>query len=484
MSNLSELLPAGAGAKSAEFVASGTLGSGVTVVLKSDGTVEAVGETSISDGVGASSVFESATSVYISATYNSSNNKVVIAYRDDGNSSRGTAVVGTVSGTSITFGSRVTFTSAQASYISSAYDANSNKVVFSYQDLNSGDRGFAIVGTVSGTSISFGSAASWQIFGNITFSSISYDPNSQKIVIAYTDSSDSNYGKAVVGTVSGTSISFGTSVVFNSGTTNYIASSYDSSAQKTVISYRNNSNSNYGTAIVGTVSGTSISFGSAVVFESANSQYIASAYDLNENKLVIAYQDSGNSGYGTAVVGTVSGTSISFGSPVVFNTGNTFYNSISYDENAKKIVVSYTNGGSSNQGTAKTGAVSGTTLSFNSPISYGSATSVYIASAYDSASKKVVIAYRDDGNSYYGTAIVYQAAYDATNSADFIGITDQAIADTATGAVIVQGGVSEKVSSLTTGSDYYVQYDGSLSTTVSSVPAGRALSTTSILLEG
>jgi hypothetical protein len=39
MSNLSELLPAGAGAKSAEFVASGTLGSGVTVALQSDGTV-------------------------------------------------------------------------------------------------------------------------------------------------------------------------------------------------------------------------------------------------------------------------------------------------------------------------------------------------------------------------------------------------------------------------------------------------------------
>lgn len=72
----------------------------------------------------------------------------------------------------------------------------------------------------------------------------------------------------------------------------------------------------------------------------------------------------------------------------------------------------------------------------------------------------------------------------ASNYTDFIGITDQAIADTATGAVIVQGGVSDKVSGLTTGSDYYLQADGSLSTTVSSVPAGRALSSTSILLGG
>ena len=36
---------AGAGAKSADFVASGTLGSGVTVALKADGTVEAVAST-------------------------------------------------------------------------------------------------------------------------------------------------------------------------------------------------------------------------------------------------------------------------------------------------------------------------------------------------------------------------------------------------------------------------------------------------------
>ena len=37
------------------------------------------------------------------------------------------------------------------------------------------------------------------------------------------------------------------------------------------------------------------------------------------DKVVIAYDDYGNNGgYGTAIVGTVSGTSISFGSPAVF----------------------------------------------------------------------------------------------------------------------------------------------------------------------
>ena len=94
----------------------------------------------------------------------------------------------------------------------------------------------------------------------------------------------------------------------------------------------------------------------------------------------------------------------------------------------------------------------------------------------------VVIGYSNGQNANRGEAVVFKNS--STNSADFIGITKEAIADTATGLVTPQGGVNTSVSSLTTGSDYYVQNDGTLSTTVSSVPAGRALSTTSILLEG
>ena len=72
---------------------------------------------------------------------------------------------------------------------------------------------------------------------------------------------------------------------------------------------------------------------------------------------------------------------------------------------------------------------------------------------------------------YTCLAPVYAFVYTAysSNYTSFIGITDQAIANTATGAVIVQGGVSDKVTGLTTGSDYYVQANGTLSTTVSSL---------------
>ena len=88
------------------------------------------------------------------------------------------------------------------------------------------------------------------------------------------------------------------------------------------MAYRDQGNSEYGTAIVGTVSSTSISFGTAAVFESASlgGTDTAATFDSASNKVVIVYTDEGNTNYGTAVVGTVSSTSISFGTPVVFES--------------------------------------------------------------------------------------------------------------------------------------------------------------------
>ena len=398
---------------------------------------------------GSASVFESATSNYISAVYDSSSNKIVIAYEDSGNSSYGTAVVGTVSGTGISFGTPVVFESAITQWPFATFDSTNNKVVIAYRDYDNSNKGTAIVGTVSGTSISFGSAAVFEnaAIGNTL--SATYDSTNQKVVIAYRDTGNSNYGTAIVGTVSGTSISFGTAVVFESAACDYFSATYDSANQKVVIAYRDEANSDYGTAVVGTVSGTSISFGTAVVFASSFSFYFSATYDSTNQKVVIAYRDLGNSSYGTAVVGTVSGTSISFGTAVVFETASSSYISAAYDSASNKVVIAYQDSGNSGYGTAIVGTVSGTSISFGTAVVFETASSTYISAAYDSTNQKIVTAYKDSGNSNYGTGIVSSIAFP-----------------------------------LTPNTDYYVQDDGTLSTTVSSAPAGRALSSTSILLEG
>ena len=82
---------------------------------------------------------------------------------------------------------------------------------------------------------------------------------------------------------------------------------------------------------VAQVASVSQSAGTPVTFESAAVKFISVAYDANAQKIVIAYEDDANSDYGTAVVGTVSGDSISFGTPVVYESASTQYHSVVYD---------------------------------------------------------------------------------------------------------------------------------------------------------
>ena len=175
MSNLSELLPSGGGAKSADFVASGTLPNGKPVVLKANGQVEVVGlSTPISESIptGSAVLYNAAGSYQNTLAFDPTTaGRFVVIFYDSGNSNSGTAIVGTVSGTSVTFGSEYVF----------------------------------LTGTAS---------------GSISQPSISFDTNTAgRFAVAYEAVLSSNYGNVIIGNVSGTSISFGTVTTFNSAST-------------------------------------------------------------------------------------------------------------------------------------------------------------------------------------------------------------------------------------------------------------------------
>ena len=270
-----------------------------------------------------------------------------------------------------------------------------------------------------------------------------------------------NKGTAIVGTVSGTSLSFGTEVIFNNGgNTTYIDAKFDpNTANKFVISYRDQANSAYGTSIVGTVSGTSVSFGTAVVFNSTgNTLHVKCDFEPNTaGKFVVVYRDHSNSSYGTSRVGAISGTSLSFGSEIVFNTATTNYIGIDFDpNNANTFVLAYSDGGATpvDSGTVQVGIISGTSISYSTKILYGSgaAGGYYNSISFDpNTAGKFVVDFFDEGNSAYPTAIV--------------------------------GTLSN---ALTIGSNYYVQSDGTVPT-VSTSPAvniGKAISATSLILKG
>lgn len=468
-----------------QVVASGTLSTGDTVVVNSDGTVSAVAETTVTQSAGTPVTFESSIVRYTSAAYDANSQKVVISYRDQGNSDYGTAVVGTVnaSNNSISFGTPVVFEAASVKFTSITYDANAQKVVIAYEDEGNSQYGTAIVGTVSGTSISFGTAT---VFKSSSVAEITstYDSTNNKVVIAYSVSSAQS--QAIVGTVSGTSISFGSATGYEStGFADYNSIAYDANAGKVVIAYRNGGAGNlHGRAVVGTVSGTSISFGSPVTYNTAATEYMSTTYDSANQKIVIAYQNN-NTSYGMGIVGTVSGTSISFGTAATFSTASSQYNVATYDANAQRIVISFR--GTSLYGNIVAGQVDGTSITFNTPTVFQSSRSQDMGTAYDSNSQKVVTSFWDYAAST-GDAVVLQAGYTSINltSENYIGISSGGAVDGQGVVINTQGTIDDNQTGLTAGQSYYVQADGTLSTTAGdpSVFAGTAVSSTKLIVKG
>jgi len=479
------------------FTASSVIQAGNPVGLDDAGKASVV--TSVTDAntrsFGSSVVFESARTDESSCTYDSTNNRVVIAYQDADNSFYGTAVVGTVSGTSISFGTAVVFESAYVliDVRASTYDSTNDRVVIAYRDDGNGSYGTAIVGTVSGTSISFGTAVVFNSGATLQPNAV-YDSTNNRVVISYRDLDNSSYGTAIVGTISGTSISFGTEVVFNSASTFYPSLTYDSTNNRVVMVYVDNGNSNYFTAIVGTVSSTSISFGTEVVFSTNSGSSPAPTYDSTNDRVVIAYPDDGNSSYGTAIVGTVSGTSISFGAAVVFESVSVNYLASTYDSTNNRVVISYR--GLSGQGTTIVGTVSGTSISFGTAVIF-SGDLYYISNTYDSTNDRVVVSYRDNVGSYYGTAVVGAPGFSTfptiSSQNNFIGISQSTVASGAAVSVRLPGSPDQNNTGLLAGSGYYVDPTTSGFTTTSTQPAswsgavnwgvvGRAVNSTTLLL--
>lgn len=483
MSNLSDLLPSGAGGKSFDFVASGTLPNGQAVGLKSDGKIEAIAVESASQVISSNATFKNQYLQFISSAFDSNSNKVVIVYMNDAISNDPIyAIVGTVSGTSISFGTEVLVNSRGRSN-TVVFDSLQNKVVVAYQDPSNSNYGYAKSGTISGTSISFGTAT---VFRSTAVGGLDgvFDTSQNRSVIAFF----AGQGQVVAGYTSGTSIYFGTHAIFYSGSMdNDLAVEFDSSNNKLVFAWKDVDESNRGNSIVGSLSNTTFTFvtNSFVVFDTNSCFDVALCFDSTANKIVLAYGATvGGSDGGYARIGTVSGSSISWGGTAQFATFQTRYPAVVYDSNANKVNLFYSS--ASTKGLVRVCTVSGTSLSLGSSVNYTSVDAYQPWPVFDSSNNIVVIPYSDfsaAGSLFgQGQTVQMQNSFSRTNSSSFVGITEAAISDTATGTVTLQGGINTKVTGLTIGSTYYVQDDGTLGTGSTSIVAGEALSATSINL--
>lgn len=470
--------------------ASGALANGDVVCVNTDGTVSAIADNSVSTSNGSAVNFVDINNMdELTVGADSNLGKVLVFYRDSNDSpNRGFAVVGTISGTTISFGTPVGWTTSYPQWVRATFDSTANKVIVAYRGSSSliGCRVF----TISGTSVSAGSEAT--VHAGLTSGlAIAYDSNSDRTVVFYEDDGNSDALTAKVGTVSGTSISFGSAAVVDGNPEGWDAT-FDSNSNKVVVSFRDTNNSNYPTVRVGTVSGTSISFGSAVVLTSTGVTETSIAFDSDTNLIMVAYRNGSNLYY---KAGSVSGTSISFGSQVSgqttlkdTNAGNFRGIDTSYDATAKKFVTTYHD--TSNYGryqAVKFTSTSSSTVDSQVYLANVRNGDSFISSTYLGGSiGKIVTVYETSSGA--GAGIVSAVAFTDQNltAENYIGIADAAYSNGASATIQIAGAVDDAQSSLTAGQTYYVQNDGTLSQSADSpsVVAGTAVSATQIIVKG
>jgi len=491
MTNLSDLFPAGAG-KQVSFTASGNVtGAGKPVVLNSDGTVSQVSGLTATAPVETVLVDASLYAYYRGTgpiIYDSVSQKVIWFYIPGANQP-GYARVGEVSGSSVNWGTAVQFSGgnveAYGAQLSAgvAYDVASQRVLIAYTDgyYPSARTGKLVVGTVSGTSISFGTPVS--LHGAVTSNySVTYDSNAQKCAVFFTKDSDSTI-RGVVATVSGTSVTIGSeyTVQTMTGAIIDLRSTFDSSNNKVVLAYRNYNTTNYLRNAVITISGTSMSAGTLVDVTSFRVDYWDVSYDQAAQKVVTAYTNNPTSKL-EVKVGTVSGTSISYGSAAVTTQNNPRDPSLAYDSRIQQVVLAT----AQSPANAYSISISGTTPTVSPPTRLSSGNSAYyVASTYDTNAQKSVAVYTFSSG-YFGSYNVFSLGETNLTSTNFLGISDAAISSAASGNITIKGGIAATgLSSLTPASDYYVQPTGAFGTSAGnpSVKAGKALSATSINLE-
>lgn len=341
-----------------------------------------------------------------SGTFNSGNSKYIVAsklndssalvvYQDISNSNYGKAIVLSISDSGISIGAETAFNSAATSFIGLCVLSDTKALVV-FRDEGNSDKGTAVVLTISGTAITVGTKYVYD--SGVAGMNFVTALNDSKAIVFYIDYSDSNKSKAIVLSINETTITKGSETVIDSGKSySYYPSAVALNDSQVLLTYASKSNSEYGTAVVLTISGTSISIGTKTVFKSATTHYCSTVL-LNTNKVLVTYLAGGN---GTAQILTVSGNSITVEAETVFNSGISYYISTTALSDTKALVT-YQDYNNSKYGTAIVLSVNGTTVTAGEKLVFNKATTTYSCPAVLSSSSAVVFA---NSGGYKGLSI-------------------------------------------------------------------------------
>lgn len=339
-------------------------------------------------------------------------NHFVVVYGDWGNNHYGKAVVGTISGNSITYGNTYLF-NAGSTYKPRVASLDSTHFVISYGDSITWFtyNQTLIAGSITGDVINYGNPVIFNTpYGS--FDSPVTELNENSFVVVYSDQNDSGE-KVIVGTLTGLNITLGQPCLFNIYSSPPPGSVYGHKSITTLdsstiaIAYHITNDSIRAVTTIGSVSGTTVTFGSEYIFNTGSTEKL-SITALESDRFVIAYvdKDINHFQYGTAVVGNVTGDSISYSQEYDFY-GPTMYVSASALD-PYHFVVLYFNNENVHSGASKIGTVVENTIYYDDEITYNPAYSFW--QTVDCFNEnRYVIAYGDEfngGHPHLGTSII------------------------------------------------------------------------------
>ena len=479
--------------------ASGAIAANKAVMVKSDGNFEQV--TGTNEGAGSlSSSFDSwATGDRPRIVYNATNSRFLAVYSDSGNSDYPTSIVGTVSGTSISWGTPTVITSTGGSQCTITWNPTDQKALAIWKNGTSSTKFW--IGTMAGgnTSLTWGSEQNETGMNNCKHLEQVWNPDANRHAVVYRDGGDGNNFKIKEYTTTSGSVVENNGFEIKNQDHTDVNICYDTTRNRYLCV---GGNIGAGTAegklyTLKSGSGESPDEPSRTGAGEAGTIYHATSsydnqivYDANANRSVVFWRGGSNSDNLLArVIELDSSDNVTLGTTQTLLSSNTVNQawSVAYDSNSKKIILNYA---SSNEGTVWkmsdiTINTSDNSMTVSTPFTIQSSFSGSESHAAAGGDKVVSISNKisdGTGNSY---GVVLTPSSTNLDADRYIGFAADTYSNGNTATVKVASNTSTQ-SSMTAATKQYVQSDGSVGGTAitPSVEAGTALSSTKLLIKG
>jgi len=347
-----------------------------------------------------------------------------------------------------------------------------------YGDQTDGLGEAVVVSATAGRVVTAGSSSTFNAAGT-SYVSMVYDENAAKCLICYRDDGGDDFGHTKVATVTGDSVAFGTEDTFNGVSTNNITATYDSAAQKTLISFYDVGGSTHQEAIVATITGTDATFGSAISIWDSALTTPDGAYDSMNNKHLIS---GGVASAGVLRVVSVSGTGATAETQGCYCgkiIGNTV--GVAFDSIQNKFIVSFAD--DNEAGTAFFVDVSLSTggMKIGGAIEFGGSIAPYyptVATNNLASNNKALLVFPDSvAAKSYGVVV----ELDSRDAA--IGVAQTTASAGTSNGVKPWGSASTIHTGLTMGAQYFISAAGEPTLLKTGYPLGLSTSATNINLD-